>query len=241
MLRMFLCLLFVCGLGGQSAIAQDGLPTYSELLQRHLRARGGIDALREVQSYRVEGTLTAGKDTYPLRFFQKRPNLLRIEVGEEGDRNYQVFDGDNAWFWTDTSEAQKLDPVWARYLERQAQFITPLMARDALVRSRELVGESFTDQGRLYQVRLEYRDGAILDVYLNANTYLEQRTEYRMNAEAPAIVTEFHDWDSIGQDGLMMAHRQVMPATENTPRQEIVVEDIDVNPGLLTIHFQAKP
>ena len=79
------------------AIAVRRTPARSldELVAKHVAARGGLEALRAVQTLRVTGRLIFEGSGFELAYREvlKRPGLARVEYSTQGLTGVQAWDG----------------------------------------------------------------------------------------------------------------------------------------------------
>src|SRR5205807_8941334 len=95
----FLSLVSCFAVSAESQAAPAKLSA-TEIADRNVSARGGLQAWRAVQTMSYSGKLEAGgKENVQLPFFMemKRPRKTRVEIEFANDKAVQVYDGANGW------------------------------------------------------------------------------------------------------------------------------------------------
>src|ERR1700722_8252883 len=86
-------------LGGASTQALGSL-TVSQIIDRNVTAKGGLQAWRAVQTMTFSGKMEAGgksKAQLPFTLEKKRTRKMRVEIVFANDTAVQVYDGANGW------------------------------------------------------------------------------------------------------------------------------------------------
>src|ERR1700756_123443 len=74
--------------------------TAAQIVERNVRARGGLAAWRGIQSIQMSGLLDAGGRSnarLPFTLQMKRPHYQRVAIEFQGQTAVQVYDGHNGW------------------------------------------------------------------------------------------------------------------------------------------------
>jgi hypothetical protein len=94
MFRKILAGLALAALVAVPASAQ----TLDEVLAKNLKAKGGLDKIKAVQTIRATGTMTVGPGMEaPFVLEEKRPNMMRLEFTLQGMTGVQAYDGKVGW------------------------------------------------------------------------------------------------------------------------------------------------
>ena len=87
-------LLPVCALFlAVSAFAQSA----DEIIDKHLKALGGVEKLRAMQSIRATGKLKMGPMEAPVTLLKARPDQMRMDFTIQGMTGTQAYDGSTGW------------------------------------------------------------------------------------------------------------------------------------------------
>src|SRR5246127_5461013 len=74
--------------------------TAAQIVDKHVSAKGGLEAWRAVQTISFSGKMDAGgksKTQLPFVLEKKRPRKTRVELVFANDTAVQVYDGVNGW------------------------------------------------------------------------------------------------------------------------------------------------
>ena len=82
-----------CSLGVQLVQAQ----TPVQIASRCAQAVGGRAAWQNVEFVQYAGNMRIDEKKYPIKFYQKMPNLYRLEATVEDNVIVEAFDGKRAW------------------------------------------------------------------------------------------------------------------------------------------------
>src|SRR5207247_4186896 len=84
-----------------SAVGAQDKPqlTVDELVAKNVAAKGGVDALRALQSVRFTGKMLVNEGQIQLAYVEakKRPAEVRSEVTLQGMTAIQAYDGEQCW------------------------------------------------------------------------------------------------------------------------------------------------
>jgi len=83
------------------AAASAQAVTVDELIAKNIKARGGIEKIRAVQSLRTSGKMFQGGGDYSIELAYaqmiKRPGMIRQEVSMQGLTAVGAYDGSLGW------------------------------------------------------------------------------------------------------------------------------------------------
>jgi outer membrane lipoprotein-sorting protein len=134
-------------LGAIAASAQ----TAEELVEKNIRARGGLEKIKSVQSMRMTGTMGLGEETAPTVLEFKRPGRLRWEFTLDGQTAIQAFDGTAGWAilpFEGKTEPEKMPAEEVENFKRQADLDGPLVDYRAKGNRIELLGKGAPPERR---------------------------------------------------------------------------------------------
>lgn len=229
MFRKILAGLALAALVAVPASAQ----TLDEILARNLKAKGGLDKIKAVQTIRMTGTMTIGPGMEaPFVMEQKRPNMLRIEFTLQGMTGVQAFDGKTGWQLMPFSGRKDPEPLpedAMKQVEEQADFDGPLVDYKAKGNTVELAGKEPVDGSPAYKLKLTLKDGDVRYIYLDADQYLEVRTEGKTKIRGTDVDGEstIGDYKEVG--GLMFPHALESGQKGSPQKMKMTIEKIELN------------
>ncbi len=179
----------------------------SEIVNKNVAARGGLQAWRAVQSMSMQGRLGAGgnqrtplpqtipgsksgKLTVPARPAEEvqlpfemdlqRPRKARLQIQFNGKTAVQVYDGTNGWKLRPYLNRLEVDPFTADELKTssmQPELDGPLIDYAAKGTRIELDGIEKVEDRDAYKLKLTMRDGQVTHVWIDAQSFLEAKIE----------------------------------------------------------------
>jgi outer membrane lipoprotein-sorting protein len=202
------------GLFFSALVAGAAAQSADAVVEKHLAAMGGRDALTKLTSRKSTGTVTlttpGGDVSGPVELLIKAPNksraLMTIDLTKLGAANMTIeqrFDGTTAYA---TNSMQGNTPVSSRQIEnmRNNFFPTPLLdykARGAKL--EQLPGEKVQGKDAIVLV-LTPATGSPVKMYLDPETYLVFRTVSTVNspqlggdAEQTTDVSDYQTVDGV--------------------------------------------
>jgi outer membrane lipoprotein-sorting protein len=172
-----------------------------EIVDKNIRAKGGADKLKSVQSMKLSGRLSGRGIDAPFTIWSKRPNMARQETEVQGTPMVRAFDGTTAWMMVGTSPQEVGGPE-AQATRQQAEFDSPLLDYKAKGHRIDLVGIESVGGTKVYHLKLTTKTGQIQHYYLDADTGLDRQTSVTIEqAGHPVTVTsslsDYRDVDGI--------------------------------------------
>ncbi len=212
MSRSSLGLFVSIGLTVSLATAADNPPSHTNLsatqiADKNVAARGGLQAWRAVQTMSLAGKLGAGgnqratlsvpnsvrsgqRPTLPTRPAEeaylpflmelKRPRKMRFELQFKGQTALQVYDGTNGWKLRPYLNRLEVEPYTAdetKIASMQADLDGPLVDYVAKGTRVELAGMEKVEGRDTYKLTLTMKDGQAIHVWIDARTFLEAKME----------------------------------------------------------------
>lgn len=184
--------------------ARGGL-TATEIVDKNVAARGGLEAWRAVQTMSISGKLGAGGNQrptlripgqkvtpdmlrarpaeevqLPFRMQLARPHKMRFELQFNGQTAVQVFDGSKGWKLRPFLNRNAVEPYTADELKTasmQADLDGPLVDYQAKGMRVELAGTDRVEDRDTYKIKLTMKDGQVIHVWIDTQTFLEAKIE----------------------------------------------------------------
>ena len=228
MRKLFAGIAFLSFLAG-SLYAQ----TADEIIQKHIRAKGGLEAIKSKTSLRASGTLDVMGMSLPLTVMSKRPNLQRTEVPIGDASVIDVFDGTTRW---------KLNPAMGITTPSQASPEETTAAKEtvdfdgALIGYKEkgstveLLGKETVGAQECFKLKLKASNGREQDIYIDAASYHQVRVVAKTvtpEGEQP-VDSRASDYRMI--DGIAVAH--VIEMTIGQTEMKMTFDKIEWNVDL---------
>jgi len=185
--------------------------TLEELIAMNLEAKGGEEALRAVESARVEGTMTmgGGQMEAPFTWTWKAPNKLRLEFTFQGMTGIQAFDGESGWMvmpFMGKTDPEAMPAEQVKEFEDQADFAGPFIDTEEKGYQLAYEGEEEVDGTPTHKIKVTNKHGDVTYVFLDQDYGLEIQSESKRTIRGQEIesVTAIGDYKEVGD--LMMAH-----------------------------------
>jgi outer membrane lipoprotein-sorting protein len=243
--RFLVCALFLPLLAATvAAPAGADEMTLDKLIAMNLDAKGGEEALRDVKSVRVTGTMSmgGGQVEAPFTWEWKAPHKLRMEFTVQGMTGVQVYNEGEGWMvmpFTGSSEPQKMPTDQLNNYEDQADFAGPFVDTEEKGYTLEYGGEDEVDGTPVYKVKVTNRHGDVTWVYLDKDYGLEieSRSTRTINGQEIEATTSIGDYKEVGD--LMLAHSyDAKLANAAVPGQTITFENVELNPDIPDSEFE---
>lgn len=214
--------------------------TADEIVARSIEARGGLAAIKAVQSVRMTGRIKIGADSLPIVVEMRRGAGLRTEITTpDGRLAVQGFDGRRAWaVEPGGTQAEELPAAAARQMAQQADFEGPLVDYKSKGHRVELVGTARSVTGRQYRLRVTLKDGDADDYLIDETSLLLVRVESKREmagelVEGETNIKSYEDaggwkWPRVIENGVKGREE----------RQTISFDKVEVNPVLDDARFK---
>jgi hypothetical protein len=181
----------------------------TEIADKNVAARGGLQAWRAVQTMKMEGEIGIGGNQratlsvsvptkngessilpkrpaeemqVPFVMELARPRRVRFELQFNGQTAVQVFDGTNGWKLRPFLNRREVEPYTPEELKEaatQTELDGPLVDYAAKGTRIELVGTEKVEERDTYKLKLTKKDGDSIHVWIDAETFLEAKIEGR--------------------------------------------------------------
>lgn len=238
MLRRWLMLAGVSLMAVPCASAQ----TADELVAKNIAARGGTEKLKAVTTMRMTGTMTVGPGMEaPIVLEMKRPSLMRMEFTLQGLTGVQAYDGTTAWAimpFQGKKDPEALPAEQTAVMAEQADFDGQLVDYKAKGNTVELVGKEPVEGTDAYKLKLTLKNGEVRYIYLDAEYFLEIRTEGSRTVRGTPLDFEASVGDYKDVGGLMFPHSIESGAKGSPQKQKLTITKIELNPEIDGARFK---
>ena len=177
----------------------------TQVVDRNVAARGGLQAWRQVQTLSLQGKMGAGGNQravlpvtqpnskelalphrptqeaeLPFLMDLKRPRKMRLELQVKGQTAVQVYDGTNGWKLRPFLNRHEVEPYSEEELKiasNREDLDGPLVDYAAKGSRVELDGTETVEGHNTYKLKVIEQTGHTLHVWVDAETFLEAKIE----------------------------------------------------------------
>ncbi|HYA63238.1 MAG TPA: hypothetical protein VED66_08535 [Candidatus Sulfotelmatobacter sp.] len=218
--------------------------TADELVGKNLQARGGVEKIKAVQTYRSVGRLTGGGRravVATVTLERMRPNLLRSGFTLQAMTRVRAYDGSTGWQiqpFRGNKEPQLMGEDDARDLSIDADIDGPLLDYKEKGNTVEYLGHDVVDGDDALRLKVTLKDGDIIYYYLDPDTYLEIRKETQQFIRG-AVKENVIDLGSYKPVAGVMYPFSLSFGPKNDPSSwaTVTVDKIEINSGVERSEF----
>jgi len=224
--------------------------TVDELIAKNIKARGGIEKMRAIQSLRTSGKMFIGEGGFSVEVVYaqmiRRPGMIRGEVSLQGLTSVGAYDGSVGWQiqpFGGRLDPEKLSADDVKGLKLNADLDGPLVDYEAKGNRVEYLGTEDVDGTDAYKLKVTLKDGDILSIYLDPDYFLQIRTIVQSKIRGAEVVEE----DDLGNyeqvNGVMLPFSIESGPKGQAKTTKIIIEKAEINVALDTklFHFPAIP
>jgi len=225
-------LLFVCALFlSVSVFAQ----TADEIIDKHIKAMGGAEKIKAVQTAKATGKMKMGPMEVPITLTKARPEMVRMDFTLQGMTGSQAYDGSTGWSvmpFMGKKEPEKMSDDQLKEIKEEADFDGALFDYKAKGNTVEFLGKADVQGSPAYKLKVTTKLGNESIDYIDADTYLVIKTEAKRKIQGQEVETETMVGDYKEVEGVlyphsMQSHRKGAPDGQG---QSITVEKYEINP-----------
>ena len=220
-------------LAGAALAAPTAAQTVDEVIAKHVEARGGLDKIKAVQSMKMTGKMTVGPGIEaPISLEMKRPASVRLDITFQGNMGTQAYDGKTGWGISPMSAKKDPEPMSAediKDMEEQGDMDGPLVDTKAKGHTVELMGKEKVEGSDAYKLKVTLKTGDLRYVYIDADSYLELKTEAKRTVRGSEVETESVSSDYKEVGGLILPYTIQQGAKGQPQKQTITVDKIELN------------
>ena len=227
----------LAGLGLAALLAAPvAAQTADEVVAKYIQAQGGMEKIKSLNTTRMTGKMVMSQGMEaPFVMMQKRPRQSRIEFTFQGMTGVQAYDGKNGWQmmpFMGKKEPEALPAEQVKLMDEQSDIDGQLVDYKAKGNKVELAGKEQVEGADAYKLKLTLKDGQERVIYLDAESYLEVKTEAKRTMRGSEVETESFLSDYKEEGGHMMPHTIESGVKGSPTRQKLVIEKIECNPPL---------
>ncbi|HEV7426096.1 MAG TPA: hypothetical protein VGQ46_06980 [Thermoanaerobaculia bacterium] len=217
--------------------------TADELLDKNLKAMGGKDKLKAIQSMRMTGKMKMGPMEAPITIVKARPSEMRVDFTIQGMTGTSAYDGSTGWNlmpFMGNKDPQKMTEEQLKDMRVEADFDGSTFDYKAKGNKVEYVGKVDTEGTPTYKLHVTTKEGKESNIYLDAESYLVIRTEATRNVQGQDLEMETSIGDYKTVDGLTMPYSMEshVKGKEAAGGQSITIEKIEIDPKVDAAMFK---
>jgi hypothetical protein len=236
-MRFYLSVLAVVLGSGLLAVAQ----TADELIDLNIKAKGGIDKIKAINSVRMQGKFSGGGINAAVGQENIRPGEVRETFAIQGMMVIQAYDGSTAWQinpFQGRKDPQLMGDDDTRDLLIDSDIDGPLVDYKAKGNTVEYLGHDTVEGDDALRLKVTLKNGDIVFYYLDPDTFLEIRKETQefIRGAVRENVIEPGSYKPVA--GVMFPF-SIASGPKNDPSswQNVTMETIEVNVPLESSHF----
>jgi len=214
-----------------------------ELIAKNIEARGGIAAMKALQSVHLVGKFRGGGG-FEADFAQKisRPGLVRNEFSLQGMTQIQAYDGQQAWQispFGGRKDPEKLPEDMARIFSVSADLDGPLVDYAAKGHKVTYLGTEDVDGTLAHKLRVVLKDGNEIVYFFDPDHFLEIRTQNKqfIRGSEQESETDLGDYEKFGGVYFATAIDSGAKGSSSDEKGKIEVTSLEVNVPLDAAQF----
>ena len=215
--------------------------TADEVVAKYVQARGGMDKLKAVKTVRMTGKMMMGPGMEaPMVLEMERPNKMRMEFTVQGMTGVQAYDGKQAWMmmpFMGKKDPEVVPAEESKDFEEQADIDGPLVDYKAKGNTVELLGKEPVEGTDAYKLKLTLKNGNVRTIFIDAENYLELKTESKRTVRGTEMELEGTPGDYKMVEGVMYPFSMENGAKGAAQKGKLTMEKIEVNPTIDEARF----
>lgn len=182
--------------------------TVDEILAKNFTARGGLEKIKAIQSYKMTGKLVVQGMELPFTLQSARPDLMRMDMSIQGKAMVQAYDGETAWMINPMAggDAEKMPEDQTKSFKEQGEFDGPLVDYKTKGHTVELLGKEEIEGTETYKLKVTRSTGDVRTFYIDAKTFLELKSAGRQKVQGQDMDMEMFFSDFKPVNGVLVAH-----------------------------------
>ncbi len=231
-----LALLLVAGaLAAPALHAQELMPfNVDALIAKNVEAKGGMQALRAVQSIRLQGKMIVNQGRLEMIYtrIKKRPGAVREETNLQGMTRVDSYDGTEGWKispFGGRKDPEKISVDEAKALVEAAEIDGPLVDWKEKGSTVEYLGTEDVEGTQAHKLKVVRKNGDVSYVYLDPDHFLEIRiiTQRLENGAQVETETDLGDYEKI--NGVFFPFSLEGGPKGSTDKKKIIFEKAEAN------------
>jgi outer membrane lipoprotein-sorting protein len=208
--------------------------TADELIEKNIKAHGG-EKMKAMKSVRMTGTMKMGPIEAPFTISKARPENVRMEFTVQGMTGMQAFDGSTGWAvmpFMGKKDPEKLAGDQLDDIKEEADFDGPMVDYKAKGNKVEYLGKVAVEGTPAYKLKVTRKNGNEETVYLDADNYLEIKSEGKRKIQGQESETETVIGNYKEVNGVMFPTQIENHIKGREGAQTFTIDKIEVNPAI---------
>jgi outer membrane lipoprotein-sorting protein len=226
---------FVLALGATALLAAPLFAqTADELIDKNIKAQGG-EKLKAMKSVRMTGNMKMGPIEAPFTISKARPEKVRMEFTVQGMTGTQAYDGTTGWAvmpFMGKTDPEKLAGDQLDDIKETADFDGPMVDYKAKGNKVESLGKVDVEGTPAYKLKITRKNGNEETVYLDADNFLEIKSEGKRKIQGQEAETETTLGNYKEVDGVLFPTQIENHVKGREGAQTITINKIEVNPTI---------
>lgn len=205
--------------------AKTHAETADEVIQKYIKAVGGQDNWKKVNTLKMTGTMTAQGAEVTVTTTKVNGKALRLDIAVMGMNGYQILTTKDGWTYmpfAGQTKPEALTDDQVKQSQDQLDVRSELFTYKEKGDKVELLANDKVDGNDCYKVKLTDKDGNEETIYFDAKTYYEVKATIKAKGQDQEVATTFADYQK--QDGGI-----VVPMKSGTVQGDITFKTIEVN------------
>lgn len=202
-----------------------------DLVKKNIKARGGYKNLKAIKSIKMTGKFLTGGFEAPFIYRAKRPNFLRIEITIQEQKIIQAYDGKTAWWvfpFQGITEPQPQPEDRAEDAALRADIDGALVDYKKKGHKIELLGKEDVEGTEAYNLKLTYKNGRTINIFLDAENYLELKTFVKVTRQGREFEVDSFSGDYKEVGGVMIPHSQE-DKVGGVTNEQVIIDKVELN------------
>jgi outer membrane lipoprotein-sorting protein len=209
--------------------------TADEIVEKYLKAIGGADKWKKVESTLMTGKGEAQGMNFPVTMTAMRPNSLRVEIDIQGMKMIQpCFDGTTAWMinpFGGGAEPTKMDAEQTKEIAKE-QFEDKFIDYKAKGHTVTLEGTEEAEGTKCFKLKIAFKEGGEKIYFMDVENFIPIMVrEFAMTGPNKGQASETVMGDYKEVEGMMMAHSIENKAGGQT-QFVMKIEKVEINPKI---------
>ena len=214
--------------------------TVDDVIAKNVKAHGGLDKLKSLQTLRTTGKYSQGPFRADFRQENKRPEKVREEFIIQGLAQIQAYDGKTGWQispFGGRKDPELMSQDDMKSLIVDADMDGPLVNYKEKGHKAELVGHDSVEGTDCFKIKLSMKNGDVRYYYLDADSFLELKLEIQTTIRGALQESELYygDYEQVGGISYPFAVEQAQKGSAS--RAQITIAKIEQNVAVDDAHF----
>ena len=218
--------------------------TVDDIIAKNMEVKGGIEKLRTIKTNKIVGKMAMMGFETNVTMWYKEPAMMKMEMVIAEKLMTFGYDGKTAWQispMTGSDDPQEVTGAQAEQVKDNADMMSdPLVDYKKKGFTIDLEGKEDMEGTPVYKLKLTKKDGKVVYYFIDAENYIELKTEMTRTVNDREMTTETFFGDFKEVDGVMMAHSMTIKMN-GQDMGNITLESVELNVPLDDNFFKMPP